>query len=203
MRISELTTVNEADRIGTAMWRNSIPAKYKQFPVIGQGATSVVLDTGDGNVLILTRDAMKKDWLVQDWGLGLGEWTTTFNASHQQSRDISDMPVYVIQMPKLFSLSLENKRIIKKAIAQYHEVVGHVINQKRADKFADYLDAHPDGLFAELVEFLRNYSPEQYGIDFIMRNFMQDSKGAIVLIDPIVSKEIVAALHDIARIKYS
>jgi hypothetical protein len=194
--------IKEADRIGTALWKSSIPAKYKQYQVIGQGATSVVLDKGDGNVLVLTRDAMKKDWLVQDWGLGLGEWIDGFDAHHQQSRDISDMPVFVIQMPKLFPLSLENKRTIKKAIKQYEDVVGLRLTQDQVKKFNDYLEKYPDGLFAQLVEFLQNYDIKQYGIDFLTRNFMQDSKGQIVLTDPIVSKEIVDALHDIVKKKY-
>lgn len=195
--------IKEADRIGTALWRNSIPAKYKPFPVIGQGATSVILDKGDGNVLVLTRDEMKKDWLVQDWGLGLGKWVDGFDAYHQKSREISDMPVYVIQMPKLFPLSLENKRIIKKEIDQYYKVVDFVVNQNQVDKFNKYLEKYPDGLFAELVEFLQNYAVNQYGVDFLIRNFMQDKNGKIVLIDPIVSKEIVDALRNVVQKKYN
>jgi hypothetical protein len=202
--LNEDEFIKEADRIGTALWRNSIPKKYKQFPVIGQGATSVVLDKGDGNVLVLTRDAMKKDWLVQDWGLGLGEWIDGFDAHHQQSRELSEMPVFVIQMPKLFSLSLENKRKIKQAKDQF----GYFVNlfgqeYRRQDDYNKYLEAHPDGLFVQLVEFLQNYDIKQYGMDFLTRNFMQDAEGNIVLIDPIVSKEIVDALHDIVQKKYN
>lgn len=187
-------SINE-NRIGTALWKSSVPPKYKQFKVIGQGATSVVLDKGDGNVLMLTRDDVKKDWLVQDWGLGLGEWIDTFEASHQQSRAISEMPVYVIQLPKLHPLSAENKKSIKKSIKDYETVVGYGPEDRRYAKFNDYLERHPDGLFAQLLEFLGNYDVRQYGIDFLMRNFMQDQTGAIVLIDPIASKEVTTALH--------
>ena len=184
-----------ANRIGTAMWRSSIPPKYKQFKVIGQGATSVVLDKGDGNVLMLTRDNVKKDWLVQDWGLGLGNWIDTFDARHQQSPAISDMPVYVIELPKLQPLSPQNKQVIRKATKEYETIVGYGNDDRRADKFNDYLEKHPDGLFARLLEFLGNYDTSQYGIDFVIRNFMQDQSGNIVLIDPIASKEVTAALR--------
>lgn len=200
MQIHDL--VKEANRIGTALWKSSIPAKYKQFPVIGQGATSVVLDKGDGTVLMLTRDSVKKDWLVQGWGLGLGEWIDSFDAHHSKSRDISEMPVYVIQLPKLFPLSKENKRAVKTAIKQYETVVGYNYNRDTQRKFNDYLEKHPEGLFARLIEFIQNYDINQYGIDFLMRNFMQDGEGKIVLVDPIVSKEIVDALHSLRRTGY-
>lgn len=193
----------EADRVGTAMWRNSIPEKYKKFPIIGQGATSVVLDKGDDNVLVLTRDAMKKDWLVQTWGLGLGKWIDSFAAHHQKSRDIGDMPVLVIEMPKLYPLSLENKRIIKKSIEQYYAVVGYEVNQKIVYKFNKYLETYPNGLFSHLVDFLQNYDVDQYSIDFLIRNFMQDKNNEIVLIDPIVSRDIIIALNHVILKKYN
>lgn len=192
MRANEL--IDEANRIGTALWKSSIPKQYKQFPVIGQGATSVVLDKGDGNVLVLTRDAMKKDWLCQDWGLGEGEWIDSFDAYHQKSRALGEMTVFVIQMPKLFPLSLENKRVIKKSIAQYDAIK----ERNMYDKLRVYLDTHPEGLFARLVEFLQNYDKKQYHVDFLMRNFMQRANGEVVLIDPIVSSEIIDALYTIA-----
>lgn len=187
--------VIEANRIGTAIWKNSIPQKYKQYKVIGQGATSVVLDKVDGNVLMLTRDEVKKDWLVQDWGLALGEWIDTIDINHPHSRALSEMSVYVIVLPKLFSLSSQNKQSIRKAIKIYETVVGYTKDSERLDKFNKYLDAHPEGMFARLIEFLGNYDTSQYGVDFLMRNFMQDATGNIVLIDPIASKEVVKALH--------
>lgn len=187
--------VIEADRIGTALWKNSVPPRYKQFPVIGQGATSVVLDKGDGTVLVLTRDAMKKDWLVH--GLRIGNWIETFDTPHRKIREMGELPVFVIQMPRLFPLSLANKRIINNAITQYRRIVssGQTESHLRSEKFNDYLDAHPDGLFAELVNFLGNYDPSQYTVDFLIRNFMQDKDGGIVLIDPIVAKELVDLLY--------
>ena len=200
MKIKEIT---EGDnRIGTALWRNSIPLKYKQYPVIGQGATSIVLDKGDGTVLVLTRDAMKRDWLVHNWGLSLGEWIDTVSAHHQKSQELSDMHVYVIQMPKLFPLSTNNKRVVKKAIDLYNISIATDKKLHINDKFNRYLEMHPEGLFAQLVEFLQNYDEKQYGVDFLMRNFMQDNHGNIILTDPIVSRDVVNALHAIVNKKW-
>jgi hypothetical protein len=145
---------------------------------------------------------MKRDWLVHSCGLGIGECIDSFDAYHQKSRALSDMTVYVIQMPKLSQLSTDNKRVIKKAITQYFDVIGYKTDRSRVDRFNKYLDKHLDGLFAQLVEFLQNYKVKQYSVDFLIRNFMQDKNGAIVLIDPIVSTELVQALQNIAKNKY-
>jgi len=195
----------EHDRIGTALWKNSVPAKYKQFPIIGQGATSVLLDSGNDTVIVLTRDAMKKDWLCQNWGLGVGEWVDQFNILHRQSRELSELTVYAIKMPKLYPLSLENKRVVTKAIKQYYAITNAPDSYSKPmfDKMQAYLDAHPEGLFTQLAEFLQNYDDSQYSLDFIIRNFMQDGKGNIVLTDPIVSTELTTMLHNMAKARYN
>jgi len=191
----------EEDRIGTALWKNSVPEKYKQYPIIGQGATSVVLDKGDGNVIVLTRDAMKKDWLCQNWGLGVGEWIETLDIGHRKSRELGELQVYVIEMPKLFQLSPQNKKSIKQSITQYEEIVRRN-SGRMTDRLMDYLEKHPDGLFAQLVEFLLNYDESQYGVDFLMRNLMQDADGNIVLMDLIVSKDLVDLLHAASKSRH-
>jgi len=201
MKLNDL--FQEAHRIGTALWKSSIPQKYKHLPIIGQGATSIVLDNGNDTVIMLTRDAMKKDWLIHDWGLGLGDWIDTFDAYHQKNRDLSDMPVYVIKLPKLFPLSNQNKKIIKKSIEDYNKIMFWIKKQDSMQKFEEYLEKHPNGLFKELVEFLQNYEPEQYQVDFLTKNFMQDKNGKIILIDPIVSTEIMDALKNIKNYKYN
>jgi hypothetical protein len=203
MLIRELLLLDhiEEDRIGTALWKNSVPEKYKQYPIIGQGATSVVLDKGDGNVIVLTRDAMKKDWLCQNWGLGLGDWIETLDIGHRKSRELSELQVYVIVMPKLFALSPKNKKNVKQSITQYEEIVRR--NSGRiTDRLMDYLEKHPDGLFAQLIEFLLNYDESQYSIDFLMRNFLQDAQGNIVLIDPIVSRDLVDILRAVREYRH-
>jgi len=42
-----------------------------------------------------------------------------------------------------------------------------------------------------IVEFLRNYNPNQYGWDLGIRNFMQDANGELIILDPIVDSELL------------
>lgn len=198
------STINEADRIGTAVWRSHIPPKYKQYPIINQGSTSLILDAGNDEVLMLTRDMMKRDWLTQSWGLDLGQEIDSFEMPHQRSRDIGEMRVSVIKLPRLYPLSATNKRAVKQGIEFYDVIQRKNMSYGQRDKQArqqkvltDYLEAHPDGLFAHLVDFLTNYGTDQYHADFLMRNFMQNKDGQIVLIDPIVSADLLSALQAI------
>jgi hypothetical protein len=179
------------NRIGTALWRASIPEPYRKYPFLNQGATSIVLDKGEGRVLMLTRDDVKKDWLTNTWGLDIGTVVDTFEVTHKQSRDIGNMSVYVIDLPLLFPMSAANKQIVKKAVVQYNNIA---LYKKKRDILNAYLEAHPDTIFTQLIEFLTNYDDSQYQADFLMRNFMQDATGKIVLIDPIVSKPLLDAL---------
>lgn len=188
--------INEADRIGTALWRSSIPQKYKKYPILGQGATSIVLDKGDGRVLMLTRDTMKMEWLTRNWGLDIGEVIDEFEVYHQKSRTLGEMPVYVIDLPLLYPLSAKSKQQVKKAIAEYQSIQMRG-NPKQMDILNKYLDKHPEGMFAQLVEFLQNYDDNQYHTDFLMRNFMQAADGNIILIDPIVSAELLKSLREL------
>jgi hypothetical protein len=205
-----MKVLNE-NRIGTALWKDSVPAKYKQYPIIGQGATSLVLDYSPDTVLILTRDSMKKDWLIHKLDCDLVE---TLDIYHRKSRALGEMPVYVIKAPKLFPLSAKNKRAIKHAILQYNEIVygqksmyvWGVTPKNREktlpDSFRRYLDQVPDGLFSQLINFLLDYDTSQYHEDFLMRNFMEDRNGNVVLIDPVVDAELLAELRRLASSRY-
>ncbi len=187
----------EDNRIGTAIWKNTIPEKYKKYPIIGQGATSVVLDMLDGNVMMLTRDSIKKDWLVH--GLKIASWPETIDIRHPKSRALSEMRVYVLIMPKLFALTANNKTIIKKAITEYNQLITRDRGQEYIVK---YLEKYPTGLFAELFDFLSSYYPEQYSEDFLIRNFMQTENGNIVLIDPVVDAELASVLRSLKMPRY-
>lgn len=201
--------IKEHDRIGTALWKDSVPKKYKNFPIIGQGATSLVLDYSPDTVLLLTRDSMKKDWLIHALGFNVVE---TLNIYHKKSITLGEFPVYVIKVPKLFPLSLKNKRAIKHAILQYNEIVygqrsmyvwGNMTPIQREkhlpDAFRRYLDKVPDGLFSQLINFLLNYTTSMYHEDFLMRNFMEDRNGNVVLIDPVIDAELLAELKRLHR----
>lgn len=205
MRAYEFIT--EADRIGTALYKNQIPPQYKKYPVIGQGATSVVLEKDSETVYVLTRDAHKRDWLVN--GIEIAEWIDSFDAYHPNPK-IRNLPVYVMVCPKLLPLSNENKRIIRKEIKTWGDFLMKRISTMRwaagknhaqqmalktQDAMQDYMGQFPNGLFVQLFDHLSNYDLMNVSPDLLMRNFMQDVDGNIVLIDPVVDKEIVAAFN--------
>jgi len=194
----------QENRIGTALWKDSIPEKYKQYPIIGRGATSIVLDYSPDSVLILTRDSMKADWLTH--GLHF-DYIECLDISHRRSRILGELPVYVIKAPKLYPLSPKNKKAIKHAIIQYNDIVYnqpclHALHTNQSkqhielpDAFQRYLEKVPDGLFSQLINFLMNYDTNMYHEDFLMRNFMEDFYGNVILIDPIVDAELLAELR--------
>lgn len=187
------------DRIGTAIWKNTIPEEYRKYPMLGQGATSVVLDKMDGNVLMLTRDAMKKDWLV--YGLDIAKWDKTIEVSHPKSRTLNDMPVYVLTMPKLQKLSSKNRLVVHKAISEYNRICEYGIRGR--NYLQKYTAEHPDGIFASLVNFLSDYDEKQYKEDFLTRNFMQTPDGEIILVDPIIDRELLDELVDMHQRRHA
>lgn len=49
----------------------------------------------------------------------------------------------------------------------------------------------PLKIFANLLRFLSNYMESHYSWDVRQANFMQTARGRVVVLDPIVSKELV------------
>jgi hypothetical protein len=184
------------NRLYSAITLKEIPEKYKSLPVIGRGTTSVVLEKSPNTVLILTRDAMKRDWLTS--GLDIADWIDSFDSRHPKYSALSDKPIYVLQMPKLFPLSKENKRKVKKLMDWFHDMRFSRSHNKQPN-INDYIDALNDldldvaskKTMEQLLDFLSNYYEDQYGWDLGVRNIMQDANGDLVLLDPIVDKEII------------
>lgn len=190
--------VQEASRIGTAIHRNTIPQEYKKYPIIGQGTTSIVLEKDPDTVIVLTRDAQKKDWLT--YGIeGLDvNWKDTIDIRHPKSSALGEMPVYVIEMPKLMKLDAVVKRRLKTEIRQWDSLWQKYLNKSKGkmnqrdmmDFIREYQSTYPDGMFNSLLNHLGNYDISQFIPDLHSGNFMMDSGGNIVMIDPIVDREI-------------
>ena len=51
------------------------------------------------------------------------------------------------------------------------------------------------------MEFALNYDESQYVFDIHMANFMEDKDGNIVLIDPLVDKEMLNLIHGSSKQK--
>ena len=184
MRFQELTEA-------TAIHKSEIPEKYRNLPVIGKGMTSIVLDKGDGTVIMLTRDAIKADWLVLDWGLNLGRHLETISSNNNYK--LKDFDIYVIEIPKLLPLSLANKRKLKIEFTNFDKIRMSNINKRTAkqETINQYLKEFPETELAKYLEFLQNYDESQFYFDAALRNAMENTKGEIILVDPVVSKTLL------------
>lgn len=180
--------------IGSSIHLDKIPAKYRNLKLIGRGTTSLVFDYDNDYVLMLTRDPMKHDWLQQS---GLGTTLDVIDVYHPK-KAIRDLDVYVMKVKKLYPLSKENKKKTKVLInwLQKHKMAFLKFrdsNTQYALKIMEMLemDFTDQDSLREFFDFIINYDSSQYYYDFHMGNFLEDSDGKIVAIDPVVDKSIV------------
>lgn len=191
----------EAARIGTGITKAEIPQKYRQYPLLDRGTTSAVLEKDPNTVIILTKDSIKKDWLVYELG---AKFIETFDSQHNK---LGNMPIHVLEMPKLYPLSKEQKKVARDLVNVFQDK-----RRKRAqlgnkfwkedliNDFYDYFEewnqsnAEPH-MLEQLINFLANYSADQYEWDLRQGNFMQDADGNLVILDPIADKEIIDAFR--------
>lgn len=202
-KIAKPTPVKEGMNIlGSSIHLNTVPEKYKKLKLIGRGTTSLVFELNSDEVIILTRDEMKNDWLQHS---NLAQYIETIKLSHP-NRSMAEKPVYVLKMPKLIKLDSKNKKIIKAVMDLYYKQ--YQMRDKNYHTFINRLTEEIEKFFHdqeslnEFMSFISNYDQEQYTFDFLERNFMQDANGKIIATDPVVSREIVKIFHDINRKKY-
>jgi hypothetical protein len=186
-------------RIGTAVSLRDIPNKYKHLPIIGRGATSIILDQGNDKVIILTRDKMKQEYLTNTLD---GKWLDAYSAPHSHP-DIRDMDVQIIEMPKLDKLSKVNYKKVRDLIRQTNTdwltTYGHSdpeAEQRRRELLQGYAsednENHP---LHHIARHLLDYDEKQYKFDLSPQNFMQDKAGNIVAADPVIGSDLLRALR--------
>lgn len=210
--LSSFTDEAMASRIGSAVRLDDIPAKYKKLPVLGRGATSIALDEGN-TVLLLTRDTMKLEWLRS---INIAYVLEHFNSgSHIQG--MRELPIYVVRVPKLFKLDTANRRVAMKAVKEFNTLHWSLISkdryvngknakkQKKEESFralAKHFTEDEDHVLAPLFSFLSDYDVDDYNFDLGIRNFMQESKGKLIVSDPIVLSEIITLISEDKKNKY-
>jgi hypothetical protein len=184
----------------SAVYKSTIPDVYKALPKLGHGLTSLVLDKGDGTVLMFTRDKVKEEWLTRDWGIKIGDTVDVLHGLPHKKMEVREMPVYVIQMPKLYKLDSKNRAIMKKEIDNWHKVVmnssGLNDEQRFQNQLNNFIDAYPNSILIPMLEFLGNYGT-MANVDVAVRNTLQDKDGNIILVDPIVSKDLLKIMYGI------
>lgn len=174
------------------MYLEDVPSEIREkYKLIGKGQTALVFDKGD-TVLIVTRDPMKVEWLTQPWGLQMGRVVKELEGSvkHPLSKKYT---VYVIEMPKLRKLSPENRRKVKSWLKDLRQAEIDTNSRNPHVLYEWFMRNRPDHSLVPALEFALNYNLKDH--DIALRNFMEDSKGNIILLDPFVADEIAEFIH--------
>ncbi len=194
-----------------AIHLSDIPPELKGLRILNPnaGATSIVLEKNASTVYVLTRDEKKKEWIVS--GLRLDSKVEEFNIVNKRMRSFGEEPIYCIEMPKLFPLSAENKKRALKDIKEFERIYDTVYSKnlfKSRARQIQKMDVVPYST-EETLRLLEGQnqnniiipyliwatSHDNYLNDIGIRNFMQDSSGKIILLDPIVSEEVHTYLY--------
>ena len=194
MRISEYNVIGSSVRL------DEIPPEYRKMKFLGRGATTLAFEKDAATVLIFTRDAMKLEWLRD--GLRMVQDYQIINpVKGHHIRGMSNVPLYMVTMPKLYALDAANRRLVTAEMKKFTEITQNVglgpnkTWSEKLNKVIDtYYESHPDSVVLPLMEWLMNYDPEQFYMDMGARQFKQTASGQIVLLDPIVSKELMTLL---------
>ena len=193
-----------------AVQLQEILPQYRNYPVLGRGVTSVVLqDTDPDHVLILTKDEIKAEWLRLPFGLGLGQYLEEYTATRHRRFHLNGLTITVLRMPKLRPLTRSERAGVAKWTSKVW--VAFDVHKKQrlreknsentakamaADYMADFLrtnDVFKECPFreqlADVFDFLINY--EDWVLDLHGGNLMMDTHNNIVITDPIVSKKLL------------
>lgn len=192
--------LSEANAIGSAVRLDEIPSQYRKLTLLGRGATTLAFERDANTVLIFTRDHIKLDWLRD--GLRLVHDLHPVNPVRSHHiMGMRDLPLYMVVMPKLYPLDSHNRKLVAREMRQFLEVsqetkLGPNKNweQRLAATIDLYHDRYPHSKLLPLLEWLANYDPSQFYLDLGARQFKQTAHGDLVLLDPVVSSELLDLL---------
>lgn len=194
------TEGEEADSFTRSMRLDEIPPEYKHMRVIGRGNTSIILEKDPETAIMLTRDTMKKDWL--HFGLKISKNFKILDVK-AKNKLFNDFDIFAIEMPKLYKLSPQNRAKVNKELEYFETALvlmgmGEFAAKQNLQRVLDFYESEhkKESLIYALLEFLQNYAPEQWNWDLAKRQFAQDKKGNIVLVDPIVDTDLVKKMHE-------
>ena len=194
--------LNEANVIGSAIRLDELPPEYRKLKFLGRGATTLAFERDPHTVVIFTRDQIKLEWLRD--GLRLVHDYRVINpvrANHIPG--MSNLPIYMVIMPRLYPLNAHNRALVRTEMQQFTEITravglgsNHDWSTKINQVIERYEQQHPHSVVLPLLEWLINYDPEQFYMDMGARQFKQTLDGDIVLLDPVVSSELLDLFRD-------
>lgn len=188
-----------------------IPSDIKdKFKLLGRGVTSIAFDKNENKILLLTMDDIKVEWLLKT---GLGRHIKSFDVP--SLRKFGEL--HLLEVKKLKPLSRENLTTARKFINEFRKKSNQILydmaekagvpfwSAPRAMKTeADYkalkilaekyddkfmiVSPHNVNMVDFLADWIINYG-DMLNLDFHKHNFMEDEKGRIVIIDPVISEE--------------
>lgn len=196
--------IQEYNVIGSAVRLDEIPPEYRKLPLLGRGATTLAFALGTDQVILFTRDTMKREWLRDGLRMVHDEQIINPVKSHH-IRGMSELPLFMIKMPRLYPLNSENRKKVTQEIRAFVEYTQNEKVKSPRDwpqglvKMIDvYHQDHPQSQVLGLLEWLLNYDPDQFEWDLGPRQFKQTASGELVLLDPVVSSELM----DLFKQKY-
>lgn len=183
--------------IGSAVRLDEIPPEYRKLPLLGRGATTLAFAQGTDQVILFTRDTMKREW-IRD-GLRMVQDERIINpVKGHHIRGMSEMPLFQIRMPRLYPLNSANRKKVTQEIKAFVAYTQQFkVNNPRdwpqgLVRMIDvYHNEHPESQVLGLLEWLLNYDPDQFEWDLGPRQFKQTASGDLVLLDPVVSSELM------------
>ena len=191
----------EYNVIASGVRLDEIPPQFRKLKFLGRGATTLAFEKDATTVVFFTRDPIKLEWLRD--GLRMVHGYQVINpVKGHHIRGMSKMPLYQVEMPKLYPLDAANRKLVTDEMRKFTQItmsIGLAGNKTWRQKLLQVIDAyhknHPDSVVLPLLEWLMNYDPEQFYMDMGARQFKQTVDGDIVLLDPVVSSELLKLLQ--------
>ena len=206
MKLFDVIGMDEGGRIGSAVRLDEIPPQYRKLPLLGRGATTIAFAKDDETALLFTRDPMKVDWLRHGIHVISHSEVIVPVRSHH-IRGMQEFDLYMLTVPRLEKLSGKNVSRVNRELRDYNEILDRhrrdVADYRKWGKqefiakiAAEYEEKHPDSLLAPFFSWIMDYDTNQYYFDLGRRQFLQTPDGKIVLVDPVVSKELLDLFHN-------
>lgn len=177
---------------------SEIPEEFrKKHKMLGRGATAIVYQKDKDTAIMFMRDPIKTEWLTQPWGLSIGRIVHDIRPREnwQLSNEIGN--IHVIELPLLKKPSAKNRKLARQLIKSFRDIKDRLCGRKVTIecllKIQSKLnpDKYPESLLYHLVDFLLNYG-QNWRFDLAIRDILEDSKGQLVLVDPIISTEALS-----------
>ena len=196
--------VVEYNVIGSSVRLDEIPPRFRSLKFLGRGATTLAFEKDANTVVFFTRDAMKLDWL-RDGLRMVHDYQIINPVKGHHIRGMSEQPLYQVIMPKLYPLNAANRKLVTDEMRKFIQITSEVglstyAKQTWTQRLNQVIDAyqaqHPDSVVLPLLEWLMNYDPDQFYMDMGARQFKQTLNGDLVLLDPVVSAELLDLLRN-------